>query len=165
MTMNIFKEMTKTRDLLDQLSDYDWDADDILNAIQSETNLEEAIESVVDEIDNLTMLSKAAAERAAEMSARSKRLSEKASTLKTIVLQAMEIADQKKLTLPTCTISKKKLAPKVIILEESDIPADYFKIPDPKVDTKALLADLKNGEAIPGATLSNGGLTIQIRKA
>jgi hypothetical protein len=46
------------------------------------------------------------------------------------------------------------------------VPAGFWRRGDPKLDKKALLDALKalpKGEHIPGAELSNGGATIQIR--
>jgi hypothetical protein len=50
----------------------------------------------------------------------------------------------------------------VIITNEGAIPNDYFRIKY-EANKTAIKAALEAGETIEGATLSNGGTTIQIR--
>jgi len=48
------------------------------------------------------------------------------------------------------------------VVDEGEIPEEFFVEQAPKLDRKSLLASLKDGP-IDGATLSNGALTLQIR--
>ena len=48
-------------------------------------------------------------------------------------------------------------------MDETLIPANYWKLQEPKLDRKALLSDLKAEEVIQGLGLSNGGQTIQFK--
>jgi len=81
-----------------------------------------------------------------------------------LIASALEIAELKKLETPAGTIFVRAFAPKAIINDESAIPSDYFETPAPKLNKSAVAAALKEGRDIPGATLSNGGSTIQIRR-
>ncbi|WP_218048877.1 siphovirus Gp157 family protein [Curvivirga aplysinae] len=161
--MSLHKELKAVRSLREQLEAQEWDAESIQLAIQSETNFEEAIQALVDEVDELDMLAVAANEKGDALKRRSGRLKVKSDTLKTVILQAMELADLSKVMGPTCTISTKRMPKKVIITEEADIPSTFFKAQPPKLDKKALLKALNEGD-VKGATLSNGGMTIQIRR-
>ena len=76
----------------------------------------------------------------------------------------LEIADRPKLELDIGTVSLTKVHPKAHILEEADIPADFWKPQPPKLDLKTLTAALKEGVRVPGATLTNGSHTVTIRK-
>jgi len=59
----------------------------------------------------------------------------------------------------------KAVPQKLIVTDESQIPTRFFKPQPPKLDRKELLDALKIGETVPGADMSNGGTTIQIRRA
>ena len=52
----------------------------------------------------------------------------------------------------------------VIVTDETQIPAEYWRTPAPTVDKAALAKALKDGAQIPGAVLRNSepGLTIRI---
>lgn len=83
--------------------------------------------------------------------------------LRTAMLSAMEIGGLRRLETALGTISVKTVPPSVVVTEEADIPPEFWKRGDPKLDKRALLEALKDGTPIPGATLSNGGATIQLR--
>jgi hypothetical protein len=96
-----------------------------------------------------------------------------------------------KLRRPTATLTLRTLPPDIVVLQESDIPSEFFVAqppPPPKLDKAALrnalrarqaqieaVANFADPEArqralapfpaIPGATLNNGSLSLQIRRA
>jgi Siphovirus Gp157 len=61
------------------------------------------------------------------------------------------------------TVGLRSTPQKAIPTDEKLIPNEFWKPRDPTLDKKALLAALKDGRTIPGAMLSNGGVTISIR--
>ena len=109
--------------------------------------------------------------------------------LRGLLAQAMDQSGIKKLPRPTATVSLGQLKGKAIIVEESEIPTDYWRRPEPVPDKTALTAALRaradaideaaklQGEEreaamkqvdilhppIPGVTLSNGGICVTIR--
>ena len=88
-----------------------------------------------------------------------------------------------KLDATFATVTAKLVPPKLQVVDEALIPSNYFKTPDPVLDNRGLTDALKarrdalkdiegkpDAEAlraalppIPGAELSNGGMTVQIR--
>lgn len=71
--------------------------------------------------------------------------------------------------LPTATLTLSTRAPGLIVTDEADIPAKYWveqPRPAPKLDKKALTADLReeNAAPIPGATLDNGSFSLTVRR-
>jgi hypothetical protein len=64
---------------------------------------------------------------------------------------------------PLATVGLRSTPPMVITTNEALIPDEFWKPRDPVLDKKALAAALKAGSRIPGAELSNGGVTISIR--
>jgi hypothetical protein len=65
--------------------------------------------------------------------------------------------------LPLCTITRKAVPPKAQITDEAQIPSRFWKRADPTLDKKAILDALKDKEIIPGAVLSNGTETVQVK--
>ncbi len=141
------------------------DADLKHDMVEGETDFFEAVEIALDEMDNNDILIAGLSEKIAQLSQRKTRMTQRNQRLKGLIDQAWQMADQDKHQFPTCTISPKKVPPKLIVTDESLIPAKYFKKPDPVLDKKALFDDIKADVDVPGATKSNGGKTIQIRKA
>jgi hypothetical protein len=79
------------------------------------------------------------------------------------ILTAMQSGEIRTLDTPAGTVTRKAVPPSVLILEEAEIPAEFFKPQEPKLDKKAVAEALKAGKPVPGAQMSNGGETIQIR--
>jgi hypothetical protein len=99
-----------------------------------------------------------------EMKARKDRFAKRADMKRGLIANALEIAGRKKIETAVATVTLTAIKPKAIVTEEGDIPSDYWKPQAPKLDLTALSAALREGVEVPGATLSNGGSTITIRK-
>lgn len=94
---------------------------------------------------------------------RHERYERRESLIRQAIQSVMEAAGQTKVALPTATLSVRAAPPKVVVIDEAEIPPAYWRIKR-EVDKAALAADLKAGETIPGAALSNGGQTLAIRR-
>lgn len=70
----------------------------------------------------------------------------------------------KTMKLPTATLTVSTVAPRPVISDESAVPADYWRQPDPVLDKTRINVAVKAGDAIPGVTMSNGGHKLQIRR-
>jgi hypothetical protein len=159
--------------------------------IEGETSLFEMIDALVAAdgedaatIDGLSSYIKSLQERKSRIETRSE-------TRRALLASALEIAGLRRHPSPAGTITRKAVAPKAIIIEESDIPTKFFVTPEPRLDKKALGDALKARQAaldeaqkkfqgdalaaelamiemqfppIAGATLSNGSATVQIRR-
>ena len=64
---------------------------------------------------------------------------------------------------PDFTASLRAVPPAVVIVDEEQIPRDYWKPQPPRLDRQGLSAALKSGSTVPGATLSNSQMTISVR--
>lgn len=166
--------------------DVEEDAELVADTIEGETSLLEAVDVVLDRIANAEVMLEGLAVVIARLSARKTRYEQRIKTDRTLLEQALTIADLPKLERPAATLSISPRAPSLIVTEESDIPAKYWKAGAPTLDKKALTADLKDrakaleslpeDEAqraallaslpdIPGAALSNGAPSLTIRRA
>jgi hypothetical protein len=159
--------------------------------VEGETNLFEAIDAVLSEIDECEVFVHGLKEKEGQFGSRRRATEERIKRLRAMIEQAMAIADQRKIRRPSATLSLRQLAPDVIVVSEPDIPAAYFipqPPPPPKLDKAALrealllreekiewaasLSDplerkeaLASIEEIPGAVLSNGGFSLQVRRS
>jgi hypothetical protein len=98
-----------------------------------------------------------------ELSARKDRIEKRIAMRRVAILAAMASGEIKTIETPAGTISRKAVPPAVLILEEASIPAEFWKPADPRLDKKAVADALKAGREVPGATMSNGSETIQIK--
>ena len=98
-----------------------------------------------------------------DLRARKDRIEKRIAMRRVAILAAMASGEIKTIETPAGTISRKAVPPTVLILEESAIPAEFWKPSDPKLDKKAVGDALKAGREVPGATMSNGSETISVR--
>lgn len=157
-------ETQRARDLLADMRDLlGDDADAIGMTVESETNLQEAMHAALKRLAELNGLMNGIVGMIANLKDRGERLEKQRDTIRELLCVAMETAGQKKLETPLGTVSLRAVPPKAEIIDEALIPSRFWKPQDPKLDRKAVLDALKAKEAIPGATLSNGGMTISVK--
>jgi Siphovirus Gp157 len=113
-------------------------------------------------LDDLS-LTAALGMRVANMQERLARFEARAEKKRALVTQVMERAQLKKLQEPDFTVSLRAVPPGLVVSDDAQIPADYWKPQPPKLDKRGLLATLSAGENVPGAMLDNGGTTISVR--
>lgn len=158
------REMNAARALKESLADILRDDPDFFpEAVEGETNLLEMIDALVLSIRQDGALHAATADLAETLTARMERIEKRIGAKRALVLQAMELAEIQKRECPAGTVSTKAVPPKLEIVDSVAIPDIYWLAQPPKLDRKAVLADLKAGQTVPGAALSNGGRTIQVR--
>ncbi len=118
--------------------------DDVLSAIESETDALELMDKLLERIVADELLADRANERA-------KRLNIRAEHTRDVVERMMEALEQPKLERPLATVSLVNTAPRAVVVEPGQIPAAYLVT---KPDLAALTKALRDG-AVPGAVLSN----------
>lgn len=131
--------------------------------VEGETNIQEAIRTGLVRLAEIRAMGVGIDDMVDRLKTRRDRLSSQQESLREAILMAMEIAGLPKFETDVGTITRKRTPPSVVVVDEADIPSNYWKPSDPKLDKRALLDALKGGETIPGAQLSNGGETIQVR--
>ncbi|GGC70460.1 siphovirus Gp157 family protein [Chelatococcus reniformis] len=187
---SLLREMEAASVLRSQIADLAaGDPEFLRDTIEGETSLHEQIALLVASVEEDKAMAEASSELAARIKARSDRLAERAEMKRVLISSAMEIGELKRLPTPAGTVTRKEVAPKVVVTEEADIPTRFFKAAKPTLSKKDLLdalkarrtaqqeaAKIQNQEEraaalvaidrdhpdVPGATLSNGSFTIQI---
>lgn len=137
----------------------------LMDTIEGETSLMEAIDRLLLTIAESEGLAMGALSAGRDLMNRADRFTKRAESARAMIEQALMIAEIDKLERPAGTLSLVRRGAKAEVMEESDIPAEFWKAGDPKLDRKALLAALKDGRAVPGAALSNQAPSLTIRVA
>lgn len=158
------KAVTALRESLGALLSED-DPALLIDTVEGETSLLEAIDRLLLTIAESDGLAKGADAAAEEIRRRAERFTKRAESARAMIEQALMIAEIDKLERPGATLSLIRRAAKVELTEESEIPSEFWKVGEPKLDKKALAAALKEGRAIPGAALSNQAPSLTIRVA
>ena len=148
------------RDFADVLGE---DAAFIDDAIEGQTDLHEAIGKGVHRVRWLERAQETLAAEIADLQTRKTRFKKQCDNIRTALAVAMDTAQVDTVEAAAATVTRKAVPPSAVITNEADIPTDYWKKQDPKLDKTALARALKAGEMVPGAQLSNGGHTVQIR--
>lgn len=158
-------EMEVARSLLANLRDVIADDEQAMaDAVEGETNLREAIARAVERLGDIEAYTEAISARQKDLAERKSRLDRQGAMIRAALASAIASVDWKRVELPEATLTLKAGPPSVIVTEEADIPADFWKSQPPKLDRKSLFDALKE-RAVPGATLSNGGTSLQIRRS
>lgn len=159
------RELEAAKVLREQIAELaQGDEEFIRDTLEGEMDFEGIVEKLLGEIGEDEALAKGIEGYEAELAARKQRLTNRAKFKRTLICTALEIAGRKKMELAVGTVTLSAVKAKAIVTEEADIPAEFFKPQPPKLDQTALSAALREGREVPGATLSNGGSSITIRR-
>jgi hypothetical protein len=141
----------------------DIDEDTLADTTEGLTTLPELLAALVrahlDDVDRAAALRA----RIDAMQQRLKRIEHRAEKKRQLVLTAMEQASLSKLVQPDFTVSLRPTPPALIIADENEIPAEYWRPQPAKLDRSGLLTALRSGAMISGAMLGNGSVTISLR--
>lgn len=135
----------------------------IADMIEGETDLFEIMDRLIGRINENTAYARGLDAQIGDLKGRQERFERRVATDRTLIEQAMMIADLAKIERPGATLSLANRGPKVVIETEADIPAEFWRPGAPTLDKKALGAALKDGRAVAGARLDNSAPTLTIR--
>lgn len=149
-----------------------------LDTLAGETSIEEAAAKLIDRALECKSMTAAIKQRADDLSARKKRLEEQEKSLRGAALILLQEAGVKKLELPEATLSVRDLPPRLIVTDESKLPAACFEtvqkivMDKVKAELEAFEADKAQramtdpavlAETFPGVEWSNGGASLTVR--
>lgn len=132
-----------------------------LLSLESETDIDALMTSIVRRIEDSKALVIGTKDRAEELAARRKRFEDRIESLRNLAFKLMEAANVAKLELPEVTLSVRHVPPSVQIVDEDNLPdiACKFERKPDKAKIKELLAT----GLVAGAVMTNGGKTLSIR--
>lgn len=138
--------------------------DEILlrDTLEGSTDLIEFLRSLETQRQDAVTLAEAIALNIENLRQRRARFERRDEAIRNLMFRLLQAAHLKKLELPEATLSVRLGVPKVVIVDESEIPDAFCRIkrePD-KIKIKAALSEFK---PVPGATLSNAEDTLSVR--
>lgn len=158
------KELAKWQSIRSQLEDLNIDVVALVDTLEGETELFEALLLLADEMAERDAMVNSVKERITDLTTRKDRLENGTTTLRSVITQAMDRAGIKTIKGDFCTLSLSEKKPGLVIVDESLLPSKYFIPQEPKLDKKALKKDVEDGVIKKGANLDNGGIKLSIRR-
>lgn len=141
------------------------DEDCIRDTIEGETDLEAGITNVLSLITEDEVLLSGLEAKIEQFGNRKAMIKRRMEACRAAIEQAMTIAGRDTIRLPDATLSVKRTPPKAIVTDEAAIPARFWKAQDPVLDKAALNAAARVNEDVPGMSVTNGGISLTIRRA
>lgn len=141
----------------------DLDPDFLHDLAEGQTNLFEAIDALLCDDLQDRMLVEGLKVVLGDLDARRGRIERRTETRRALFEQALMILERKSLERPTATISLAQRPPALTVTDEAQIPSHFFKT-KPVLDKKALKEALERGEQAAGAHMSNGSMSLTIRR-
>jgi hypothetical protein len=138
--------------------------DDVLRAdmIEGETDAFKFLQDLEHKRQDACAMMDGIATRIDTLAQRSRRIDRREQAIRKMMHKILDAADLRKVELPEATISIRNGTPKVIIIEQNELPDYYIRIKR-EPDKTLIGAALKAGSTVPGAALSNSEPTISIR--
>jgi hypothetical protein len=128
-------------------------------------SLAERIEALVEHLDEEEALLARLDERAKRIKAMQEERKLRIQKIRRSIANEMDAERVKTLRLGEATITMAEEPPKLIVTDEAALPDWYFQEEVVrKLDKAALREALEEGMQIDGATLSNGGVRLQIKR-
>lgn len=141
----------------------DVDGQTLADTIEGELDINGALYRTILWAEEDRMLAEGIDARLKELRERKARLEDAFERKRAIVQQTMEQCGITSMKHPEFSAFLARSPAKVIVTEEALIPERFWRVKR-EVDKTALSAELKSGTAIAGATLSNGGQHLTIRR-
>ena len=165
MNHAVKEQLTHHRYLRERLEAAFPDADEetLRDTLEGLSNLPEMIAAVVRSELEDKALAKGLRGRIGEMEDRLGRFEERAGKKREMAREAMERADIQKITEPDFTVSLRSVQPPLVIVEEKEIPEEFWRPQPAKLDRQRLRLALASSKGVPGAVFGNAGRTLTVR--
>jgi hypothetical protein len=158
----IVREVRYAADLLAELRSDDAELNH--DMVEGETDFFEVLGAALDEIDQCEIIAEGCKAKADEIGKRRSRAEARAARIRAMIEQAMVSINLSTARLPTATLTVKASGPKPIVSDESLIPSEFWEPQPPKLNRIALSKAAKLGP-VPGVDMSNGSVSLQIRRS
>lgn len=122
----------------------DGDTDLLRDMIEGETNLDGAVDAVLAQmaldlasVEGIKLFKKT-------LDARSERLGNRIETMRSMLLNALDIVELPRLERPLALLTRKSTPPKLLITDEAAIPSHFYRTPEPELSKADLTRALKD---------------------
>lgn len=150
--------------LLAAYPDLSEDEDLRADMLEGSTEVFDVLARLVDRLQHATAMREAVSARIATLTERRDRYGRQQEALRTVIQRVMSIADLRKAELAEATLSVRPGAPKVVVTDEAELPEWFVRVKR-EPDKTAIKQALKDGQFVPGATLSNAEDVLNVRVA
>lgn len=150
--------------LLAAYPDLSEDEDLRADMLEGSTEVFDVLARLVDRLQHATAMREAVSARIATLTERRDRFGRQQEALRTVIQRVMSIADLRKAELAEATLSVRPGTPKVVVTDESELPEWFVRVKR-EPDKTAIKQALKDGQFVPGATLSNAEEVLNVRVA
>ena len=134
------------------------------DTLEGAVDLHEVAGRIVREAKETEALADSLKAVVADYTARRQRLEARVEGYRALLLKLLIAADLPRLEIAEATVSTRRVPPKVVIDDETAIPADCRKTKTVEsIDREAVKTALEAGFTVPGAHLSNGDVGLTIR--
>ena len=133
----------------------DIDEQTLADTVEGLTDLHEIVQAIIRSALAEEALAKGLKCRISEMQDRLNRFEDRASKRRQIAKDVMVDLGLKKLTAPDFTVSLREGTPALLVIDEDAGPKTYWEPGEPRLRRQILAKDLKDGEEVPGASLSD----------
>ena len=144
-------------------TDPDIDEETLADTVEGLTDLHEIVQAIIRSARVDEALARGLKCRLADMQDRLNRLEDRASKRRQIAKDVMVDLDLKKLTAPDFTVSLRPGTPTLMVIDEDAVPKTYWEPGEPRLRRQVLTHDLKQGEEVAGATLSDPAPVLTVR--
>lgn len=141
------------------------DEETLADTLEGVSNLPDLLAAIIRSRIEDETLAECLKRRIEEMRQRLERIEVRAGQKKALVLAAMQEAGISKLVQADFTLSLRLNSPKLVVLDESLIPEEFWRPQPPKLDRQYLLVAIKAGHGIPGAELGDPEYTLAVRRS
>jgi hypothetical protein len=163
--MNIAAELHRHQAVKEALlADFpDIDEDTLRDTLEGCTDLQEMLVAVLKAAHEDECRIEVLEKQIGKLKERADRFQARSDKARANVARIMEEAGIKKIAAPELTASLRRVPPKVVITDEASLPADYCVIPPPRPDKALIKKAIEDGYVVPGASMSNGGISLSVR--
>jgi hypothetical protein len=141
----------------------DLDEETLSDTLEGLTELNELIAAVVRAALDDEAHAEGLAGRLRHMQVRLERLQARARRRRDAAAMAMAEAGISRIVSDDMTLSLRRGTPALVVTDEGVIPPSYWRAGPPKLDRRALLQDIKTGDKVAGAELSNPPPVLSVR--
>jgi hypothetical protein len=132
------------------------------DTLEGNTRFNEIMDRLLQEMRDNETLAEATAQRIGKLRERQTRLTHRVQFFRGLMHRLLTLTGLKSVALAEAKVSVINSPDKVIITDEAAIP-DQYQVIKKEPNKTAIKNAIKNGQFVPGATLSNGGTSIAIR--
>jgi hypothetical protein len=161
----VFAAEDVAKDIAALLAEYPQLAEDeelLRDTLEGNTRFNEIMEHFLSAMRENETMAEAVSQRIGKLRERQTRMTHRAQFYRALMHRLLDRAGLRSVALPEAKVSVVNSPDKVIITDEGAIPDAFCRIVKEPNKT-AIKNALKSGTIIPGAALSNGGTTIQVR--